>query len=130
MKLLFDTNVVISGFVTRGYSFDVIKDAVYKHEVYYSEYLLKEIQEILPNKFTLSDSVTHFTISTIKRYFIKGKTAAVVENVCRDPKDNQVLADVLVNGIEMLITGDKDLLELKNYKGIKIISPRDYWHVV
>lgn len=129
MRLLFDTNVVISGFVTRGYSFDVIKDAIYKHEVYYSEYLLKEIQDVLPKKFSLSDSVIHFAVLTIKKYLIKGETAATVENVCRDPNDNQVLADAVVNGIEILITGDKDLLDLKNYKGIKIISPKDYWNL-
>ena len=53
----------------------------------------------------------------------------MVENVCRDPNDNQVLADALVNKIEILITGDKDLLELKKYKGIKIISPKAYWNL-
>ena len=129
MRLLFDTNVVISGFVTRGCSFDVIKDAIYKHEVYYSEHVLKEIQDILPNKFSLSEGVTHFTVSTIKRYFTKGHTAATVEHVCRDPKDNQVLADALANEIEIIITGDKDLLELKRHKGIKIVSPKNYWNL-
>jgi len=129
MRILFDAGVLISGFVSRGYSFDVIKDAIYKHKVYCSEYLLKEIQGILPNKFSLSEGIVHFALSTIKKYFIKGETAGMVENVCRDPNDNQVLADALVNKIEILITGDKDLLELKKYKGIKIISPKAYWNL-
>lgn len=127
MKLLIDANVIISGFTARGHSFDVIKDVAYKHEVYYTEHLLEEIQRILSTKFSLSNSVIHFAIFIIKRDLIKGKTTSNVEKICRDPDDNQILADALVNGIEVIITGDSDLLVLKNYKGIKIISPRDYW---
>ena len=127
MKLLFDTNVLISGFVSRGYSFDVIKDSIYKYEIYYTNYLLKEIQNVLSTKFSLSDSAIHFAGSVVKKYFIKGKTSCSVEKICRDPNDNQVLADAVINKIDVIITGDKDLLELNNYKGIKIISPKEYW---
>lgn len=127
MKLLIDTNVIISGITARGYSFDVIKDAIDKHAVYYTDYLLEETQRILSTKFSLSKDVIHFSIFIIKRDLIKGKTASKVENVCRDPDDNQILADALANEIEVIITGDGDLLDLKSYKGIKIISPREYW---
>ncbi|MFH1904867.1 MAG: putative toxin-antitoxin system toxin component, PIN family [bacterium] len=127
MKLLIDTNVIISGITARGYSFDVIKDAIDKHAVYYTSYLLEEIQRTLSTKFSLSKDVIHFSIFIIKRDLIKGKTASKVENVCRDPDDNQILADALANEIEVIITGDGDLLDLKSYKGIKIISPREYW---
>ena len=127
MKLLIDTNVIISGITARGYSFDVIKDAIDKHAVYYTSYLLEEIQRTLSTKFSLSKDVIHFSIFIIKRDLIKGKTASKVENVCRDPDDNQILADAFANEIEVIITGDRDLLDLKSYKGIKIISPREYW---
>ena len=127
MKILFDTNVIISGFVSQGYSFDVIKDTANKHEVYYTEYLLKETQKSLSTKFPLSREAINSIISTVKKQFIEGKTANTVEKISRDPKDNQVLADAVTNEIDVIKTGDKDLLELKNYKGIKIITPRDYW---
>jgi len=129
MKVFFDANVIISGFATRGYSFDVIKDAVYKHEVYYTEHLLKEIQRVLPSKFPLSGRVIHFAIFIIKKYFTKSKTAGAVEKICRDPDDNQILADALMNNIDVIITGDRDLLVLKTHKGIKIISPKEYWNL-
>ena len=127
MKILFDANVIISGFVSQGYSFDVIKDAAGKHEVYYTEYLLKETQKSLSAKFPLSGEVINSIINTVKKQFIEGKTADTVERISRDPKDDQVLADAAANDIDIIITGDKDLLELKHYKGIKIIMPKDYW---
>jgi putative PIN family toxin of toxin-antitoxin system len=127
MKILFDANVIISGFVSRGYSFEVIKDTVFRHNVYYTEHLLKEVQHILSTKFPLSGKAVGLIIHTIKRHFLKGKNADSIEKVCRDDKDNKILADALANKIEFLITGDKDLLEIKNYKGIKIILPKEYW---
>lgn len=127
MKILFDTNVLISGFISRGYSFDVIKDAIFRHEVYYTKYLLTEVQRILSTKFPLSDETVDFIIYTIKRHFTKGRSADTVEKICRDPDDNQVLADIIKNDIDIIVTGDKDILELKAYQGIKIISPKEYW---
>lgn len=127
MKILFDANVIISGFVSQGYSFDVIKDAANKHEVYCTEYLIKETQKNLSTKFPLSYEAVKAIISTVKKQFSEGKTANTVEKISRDPKDDQTLADAVTNAIDIIITGDKDLLELKNYKGIKIIMPKDYW---
>jgi len=127
MKILFDANVIISGFISQGYTFDVIKDAIFRHELYYTEYLLKEVHENLSTKFALSDEAAAYIIYTIEKHFIKGKTANTVEDACRDPKDNQVLADAVTNNIEVIVTGDNDLLELKSYKEIKIILPKDYW---
>lgn len=127
MKILFDANVIISGFVSQGYSFEVIKDAAGKYEVYCTEYLLKETQKSLSAKFPLSDKVINSIINTVKKQFIRGKTADTVERISRDPKDDQILADAVINEIDIIITGDKDLLELKDYKGIKIIMPKDYW---
>ena len=127
MKILFDTNVIISGFISQGYTFEVIKDAIFKHELYYTEYVLKEVQKNLSIKFALSDKAAAYIIGTIEKHFIKGKTAHTAEDVCRDPKDNQVLADAAANNIEVIITGDNDLLELKNYEGIRIIPPKNYW---
>lgn len=127
MKILLDTNVIISGFISQGYTFDVIKDAIFRHELYYTEYLLKEVQKNLSTKFVLSDKATAYIIYTIEKHFIKGKAANTVEDVCRDTKDNQVLADAVTNNIEVIVTGDNDLLELKSYREIKIILPKDYW---
>lgn len=127
MRIFFDTNVFISGALTRGLAFDVIKDTIYKHQVYYTDHLLKEIEEILPAKFSLSEIVVHKAVSLIKKYFLKGKTADKVNKVCRDPNDDQILADAVVNEIDVIVTGDKDLLILKEYQRIKIILPGDYW---
>ncbi len=46
--------------------------------------------------------------------------------VCRDPKDDQLL-EVAVNGLaDVVLTGDEDLLVLGSFRGVAIVSPADY----
>jgi predicted nucleic acid-binding protein len=47
----------------------------------------------------------------------------VVSGVCRDPDDDQILSCALSAEADYLITGDMDLLELKEFHGIRILTP-------
>jgi len=46
--------------------------------------------------------------------------------VCRDPDDDNILAAAIAGNCDCVITGDKDLLVLRAYEGINILSPRDF----
>jgi uncharacterized protein len=46
--------------------------------------------------------------------------------VCRDPDDDNILAAAISGKCNCIITGDKDLLVLKQYEGVDIFSPRDF----
>jgi len=45
---------------------------------------------------------------------------------CRDPKDNKFLELAVAGNAYCIVTGDKDLLVLTPFRGIKIISPGDF----
>jgi len=45
---------------------------------------------------------------------------------CRDPKDNKILEVALNGRADVIITGDQDLLAMNPWRGIAIVSPRDY----
>lgn len=47
-------------------------------------------------------------------------------SVCRDPKDNKFLELAVAANADCIVTGDKDLLVLNPFRGIKIISPADF----
>ncbi|MGD0820219.1 MAG: putative toxin-antitoxin system toxin component, PIN family [Desulfomonilia bacterium] len=49
-----------------------------------------------------------------------------INGVCRDPNDDMFLAVAVNAKAAFLVTGDKDLLELRKYKSIKIVSPQKY----
>jgi putative PIN family toxin of toxin-antitoxin system len=54
------------------------------------------------------------------------KHSIKITGICRDVDDDNVLACALAAKADYLVTGDADLLVLKNFRGIKIISPRDF----
>jgi len=47
-------------------------------------------------------------------------------NICRDPKDNKFLELAAEANADYIITGDKDLLVLHPYQGIKILTAADF----
>ena len=128
MKILFDTNVLIAAFVTRGQTFDLLKDALYKHDVYCTDFVQEELKKVFNKKFPqLSETSRRFALHVVEKYFLRGKTASTVEPICRDANDDPILADAVTNQINLLITGDKDLLILKKHKSVRILSPAQYW---
>lgn len=46
--------------------------------------------------------------------------------VVEDDPDNRVLECALAGRAEAIVTGDKELLELRQYRGVRIVSLRDY----
>ncbi len=130
MKMLFDTNVLISAFISFKKSsicYEIIDHAIEEHELYYTTFIIGEFKRVFKEDFHYPESVIDEFAKFITRFFTKGNTANTVEEISRDSKDDQVLADAVTNDIDIIVTGDKDLLELQNYRGIKIILPRDYW---
>lgn len=49
-----------------------------------------------------------------------------ISGICRDPQDDCILECALKAGADLIITGDKDLLVLGEFRGIRIITPRQY----
>jgi len=46
--------------------------------------------------------------------------------LCRDPRDNLVLECALAGKADFIVTGDEDLLVLKKFKSISIITPKNF----
>ncbi len=49
-----------------------------------------------------------------------------IEPACRDPNDDHVLATALAVNTGVIVTGDKDLLTLGQYRGVRIVAPRAF----
>ena len=49
-----------------------------------------------------------------------------VQGVCRDPKDDHVLECAKKARAHLIVSGDRDLLSLKEFEEIEIITPRQF----
>lgn len=128
MKILLDTNILISAFITSGgHSHEILNHGIHQHQLYYTDYILAEFKEKFKAKFHFSKGLIDTFVEFIERFLIRGETAILVEKICRDPDDDHILADAVTNSVDIILTGDADLLILKKHKGIRILPPKEYW---
>jgi len=126
IRVVLDTNVFISALFWKGAPYQVFKrilEGVILNFI--SPQILEELKERLLYKFKLpSEKVREFLeIIVFNSQIVYPKKKLNV--VKKDPKDNKILECALEAQASFIISGDKHLLEIKEYKGIKIISPKE-----
>jgi uncharacterized protein len=125
VRVVVDTNVIVAGLVADGICRDIIKRRVPSCELVASQALLDELTDTMRGKFGLEPT----SLPLLKLYtnivtLVNPKPLSKL--VCRDKDDDELLAAALAGSAELIVTGDKDLLTLKGFRGIKILSPRQF----
>jgi putative PIN family toxin of toxin-antitoxin system len=128
MRVVLDTNVVIAAFASRGLCAEIFEVCLLEHTIITSEHILSEIQEKLSKKIHIQKNIAHNIIAYLKDIAEIVEPALVDESICREKDDNMVIGAAVSGNARFIITGDNDLLCLKSYKDIEIISPREFWH--
>jgi putative PIN family toxin of toxin-antitoxin system len=129
IKIILDTNIWISYLISKNnnqWDTLIFSDKI---QIIYSEKLLNEFIEVTQrDKFRKFISLDDLEV--ILNYL--GDFAIFVENIekkytlCRDLKDNFLLDLAVTAEADFLVTGDKDLLEIKTLENVKILSPTDF----
>ena len=130
MKVVFDTNVLISAFVFKGFSQQVFRYCVENETLILSPFILSELKEKLQGKFKFSKEEVGLVIELIEEKATVIKPGTKLPDVCRDKDDNYVLQTAESGQVDYLVTGDKDLLVLTPFKHIPILTPREFFDQV
>ena len=126
MKVVFDTNVLISAFVFKGISLQVYRHCIEQGTLLTSDWIQAELERVLVEKFKFSASETTFVLTLVKEKANLITPNTELPTICRDPDDNNVLQLAESAYADYIITGDKDLLVIEDYKGIRIMTPRQF----
>lgn len=129
MRVVCDTNVVVSAvLLDRSVSADCFRHALESHELLSSHEILLELFDVLQrerlNRYTTEETRLEFFRVYAARVTILTPQFRV--DVCRDPDDNRLLEAATEGKADMLITGDQDLLVLRDQFAFRIITPREY----
>ena len=128
MRAVFDTNVLVAAFVTEGICSKILIRGRKKqfHLIVYPV-ILQEFERVLIKKFSATRNEARSALQIVSEATHSVvRPSQLVQSICRDPDDDAILACALEAGADYLVTGDLDLLELKTFKGIRIITPRDF----
>ena len=129
MRALYDSNVLVR-VLSRRESVLVFKEEIKNGLINISsKHILSEVEAVLTEKLGLTKQKAGAAARLLARQSVIVEPQNV-EKVCRDPFDDYILAAAVTGKANYLVTADKDLLVLHEYKGIKIITPTTFREIL
>lgn len=127
MKIFLDTNVLASALMGHGLCRDLLDRIVIDHTVLLDEPVREELRRILTGKFRVPVSLWQKLDVRLERFERAPAADIALDVEIPDPDDIPVLAYAAAIPADIIVTGDKALLELQSVKNIPILSPRQIW---
>jgi putative PIN family toxin of toxin-antitoxin system len=131
IRAVLDTNVVLSGLLWHGTPHALL-DRVREGTLIFisSPALLAELAEVIarPQFDTIlvrSNTSRERSLAELHELTEVIAPPPLAEPVCRDPDDDAVLALAIAASADLIVSGDRDLLNLKSFQGIAIVTPAE-----
>ncbi len=129
MRVFLDTNVLASAFGTRGLCTDVLRLVLAEHELVTGEPVIGELRGVLRKKFGAPVATVREIEALLREYQVAPAPKQLPNLPLRDVDDLLVLGSALDAGADVFVTGDRELLELKERPaGLRVSSPREFWN--
>jgi putative PIN family toxin of toxin-antitoxin system len=128
MRAVFDTNVLGAAFAAEGICSKILtRGRKRQFHLIACPIILQEFDRVLIKKFSATRNEARSALRIVSEAIDDVvHPSQSVQSVCRDPDDDAILACALEARADYLVTGDVDLLELKVFKEIRIVTPRDF----
>ena len=127
MKVVFDTNIFVSALVFPGGRGEAALQRVAgeKDELILSKPIIDELLGILGRKFSRdAEELSHVAVF-LSELGLSVKPRRRL-HVVKDEPDNRILECAVAGNADVIVTGDRALLALREYRGVRIISLREY----
>ncbi|MBI2799086.1 MAG: putative toxin-antitoxin system toxin component, PIN family [Gammaproteobacteria bacterium] len=127
MRIVLDTNVVISALLWNGAPYRLLRTAIERDiDLYTSPILLAELQRVIgrehlvrrlaQQRMSVEQALAQYAEATISI------SPTMVPQITRDPDDDHVIACALAANVDFIVSGDSDLLDIGTYRGIRILT--------
>lgn len=129
MRSVFDTNMIVSAaLLTESTPRQAFDKALDQGKVLISVPVLLEFAEVLSrkklDKYLLEEERMRFLVALLREAELVETTETVTD--CRDAKDNKFLELALSGNADYVVSGDEDLLVLNPFRGIPILTAREF----
>lgn len=128
IRAIADTNIVVSAFLWGGTPREILEAARRQTiALFTSPALIAELEEVLAReKFArritqVGSSAAEMSVDYLALAHLT--LPAARPRVVRDPEDDHVIACALAAQADFIVSGDADLLELKTYQSIPVLTP-------
>ena len=129
VKAVIDTNVIVSAAKSTDGNPAQIFEMLLLEEItnYTTKDIIGEIKEVLARPTIKLNLIgQEFILNNFEKSSVKIQTISKFNIVKEDPDDNKFLECAVDSKAEYIISGDDHLLKLKEFKGIKIVTPAEF----
>lgn len=126
LNFVFDTNVLVSALIsTMGNPALLLNKAGKNYTLFISKDILTELEAVISrDKFGFTEEEVNTIIEAIISFSEVINPEIKLDVIKSDPDDNKILECAVACGASYIVSGDRHLLELKEYDKIKIITPK------
>jgi len=128
-RVVLDTNVLISALLFEGeVSRLVVQWQMGVFPPVISKATFKELETVLsyPKFHLSSEEIRMILTEEILPFFEVVEVKEKIEGVCRDAADDKFISCALSAGVEVIVTGDKDLMSVKKHRTVRIVGASDF----
>ncbi len=131
MNVTFDTNILVSGFTrTEGRASQAMVNITLRNDdLFISQQIIDELLGVLQNKFNWSATAS----ASVKGWIARNcqmVTPTETLSILADEPDNRILECAIAANADLIVTGDRQMLTLGNFRQIRIVSLADYLEIV
>jgi putative PIN family toxin of toxin-antitoxin system len=127
VKVALDTNVLVSAVATRGLCADILQGCLVEHQLVIGQSVLTELRRVLGQKIRVPVETVDEMDAFLRRQAIVADIGPTLTVKLRDKSDLAVLSQASGGGAEVLVTGDRDLIDIALETPIDILTPRGFW---
>jgi putative PIN family toxin of toxin-antitoxin system len=129
VRVCLDTTVLVAAFASRGLCADLLRSVLAEHQLVVGEVVLLELERALRRKLKLPEESIGAIVGFLREQEVVAKPRRPAALPQRDPADRWVLASAMEAGVDVLVTGDDDLLADPDRASLPILSPRQFWEM-
>jgi putative PIN family toxin of toxin-antitoxin system len=130
VRVCLDTNVLVAAFATRGLCADVLRTVLAEHDLVVGDVILAELRRVLTTKFKVPSARMDAIEVVFSPFPIIPKPAEPAAIQIRDAADRWIVATALAGNADVLVTGDRDLLDVQASLPIRTLDPRAFWELL
>ena len=124
LKVVLDTNVLISAIISDGKSRELLKKGIAnQYRIITSDLILKELETVLCRpKFKTRQEEVNRIIHALNKTAHVVAVKTTIKAVKKDPQDDMIIETALDGEAQIIVTGDNHLLALERFQDIRIIT--------
>lgn len=123
MRVVVDTNVLISALLTDGKPRRLVALLIDTGQLVSSAQMLAELADVASReKIGVRQSRVASFLSILSRGAIQASVKRAKRIVVEDPTDDIVLSTALEGNASYIVSGDKHLLSLKRFRGVRLVT--------